>query len=299
MKREHAIPQAIAAGADMLLFVRDMDTDFDYMMNGYKNGVISESRLNEAVTRILAFKASLKLHEKAQKGTLVPAAAALKEIGTKENADAAARCADAGVTLIKDTQRLLPINPAKHKRIYLNVLEDSDNPHTELRKKLKAKLEAKGFSVSVRDRSSIANLSMLASAEKIPLYRRAAILLNALKSLDELVGSPKDFLQKYDLVIYVANFETDTENSVIRLNWKGFKGIGNDIPWFVHEIPTLFISLSNPYHLLDVPMIKTYINAYTNSDFVIDAVIEKLLGNSNFVGISPVDVSCGRDDVMY
>jgi beta-N-acetylhexosaminidase len=61
----------------------------------------------------------------------------------------------------------------------------------------------------------------------------------------------------------------------------------------------MFASLSNPYHLLDVPMIKTYINAYANSDYVIGAVIEKILGQSEFKGVSPVDASCGRDDVMY
>jgi beta-N-acetylhexosaminidase len=46
-------------------------------------------------------------------------------------------------------------------------------------------------------------------------------------------------------------------------------------------------------------MIKTYINAYANSDYVIGAAIEKILGESEFKGVSPVDASCGRDDVMY
>ncbi|MDR1542359.1 MAG: glycoside hydrolase family 3 protein, partial [Clostridiales bacterium] len=90
------------------------------------------------------------------------------------------------------------------------------------------------------------------------------------------------------MAIYASNFETETETSVIRLNWKGFKGIGNGMPWFVHELPTMFASLSNPYHLLDVPMIKTYINAYANSDYVIGAAIEKILGESEFKGVSPV-----------
>lgn len=67
----------------------------------------------------------------------------------------------------------------------------------------------------------------------------------------------------------------------------------------VHEIPTLMVSLGNPYHLLDAPMIKTYVNAYCNSDTVIDAVLEKLLGRSVFQGQSPVDPFCGKMDLRF
>ena len=37
-----------------------------YMLNGYKNGILSEKRLDEAVTRILAAKAAIGLHKKAK-----------------------------------------------------------------------------------------------------------------------------------------------------------------------------------------------------------------------------------------
>ena len=51
----------------------------------------------------------------------------------------------------------------------------------------------------------------------------------------------------------------------------------------------MFLSLGNPYHLLDVPMIGTYINAYSNSDIVIEAAVKKLLGQAPFRGRSPSD----------
>ena len=49
MKRSEMLPRAIAAGCDMFLFFNDMDEDFGYMMDGYKNGVITEERLQEAL----------------------------------------------------------------------------------------------------------------------------------------------------------------------------------------------------------------------------------------------------------
>ena len=65
---------------------------------------------------------------------------------------------------------------------------------------------------------------------------------------------------------------------------------------FRSDVPTLFLSFSNPYHLVDVPMVRTYINAYTCNDFTVDAVVEKLLGRSPFKGVSPVDPFAGLWD---
>jgi beta-N-acetylhexosaminidase len=67
----------------------------------------------------------------------------------------------------------------------------------------------------------------------------------------------------------------------------------------VDVVPTLFISLQNPYHLLDVPMIRTYINAYSNHDIMIDTVVEKILGKSAFEGKNPVDPFCGKEYLSY
>ena len=54
--------------------------------------------------------------------------------------------------------------------------------------------------------------------------------------------------------------------------------------------------MENPYHLLDVPRVKNFINAYTNTEENIDALIEKLMGRSEFKGKSPADVFCGKWD---
>ncbi|MGM8259517.1 glycoside hydrolase family 3 N-terminal domain-containing protein, partial (plasmid) [Clostridium perfringens] len=56
MKRKDMLPTAIAAGSDLFLFFNDPDEDFQWMMEGYKNGVITEERLHDALTRILGLK---------------------------------------------------------------------------------------------------------------------------------------------------------------------------------------------------------------------------------------------------
>ena len=97
------------------------------------------------------------------------------------------------------------------------------------------------------------------------------------------------------MIIYIGNIDNASNKTVSRINWHTMFGLGNNMPWFVEEIPTLFVSVGNPYHLIDVPMVKTFINCYCNTPYVIDSVIEKIMGRSEFVGVSPVDPFCGKN----
>lgn len=81
MKRSEMLPTAIAAGCDLFLFFNDPDEDFGYMMEGYKNGIITEERLHDALTRILGLKAKLGLHNRPRETLLEPKEQALAKIG--------------------------------------------------------------------------------------------------------------------------------------------------------------------------------------------------------------------------
>ncbi len=290
-ERSKTVPLSIACGADMFLFNRNLQEDYGFMMAGYKEGVITEERLQDALTRILALKASLGLHIKQKEGTLVPSKDALAVLRSPEHLEKARECADKAVTLVKDTQNMLPISPQKTKRVYLNVLEPNGNINTPLKQAWKAKLEAEGFEVALRNRDT--NVDIMAA------FAGQSDDPHAIELMKEIFEGVGDFKERYDMAIYVGNYETASNNVVVRLQWQGLMGMGNDAPWFTGEFPVMFISLANPYHLLDVPMIKTYINAYTNTPEVIDAVVEKIMGRSEFKGKSPVDASCGREDTMY
>ena len=68
MQRRDLVPATIAAGCDMFLFFRNPAEDFQYMLDGYKYGVITEQRLQDALRRILGLKAALGLHRTAARG---------------------------------------------------------------------------------------------------------------------------------------------------------------------------------------------------------------------------------------
>ena len=273
MPRREAVPTTIAIGCDMFLFNKSFDEDYQYMLDGYKNGVISDERLTEALTRILGLKASLGLHKKQKEGTLVPGPEALKVLHNEQFVAWAKDCADHSVTLVKDTQQLLPITPEKYPRIVLFASEGGGyfGETNGLQEKVKAALTEAGF--TVLDPPEGAYIS------------------------DKPI-TVEGFKENYDLALYAFDFPTASNNTVIRLTWKGGLG-GSNTPWFSREIPTMAISFANPYHLIDVPQMKTYINAYTNTEFTIPAVIDKITGKSPFKGVSPVDPFCGREDTRF
>lgn len=268
MDRATAVPLSIENGCDMFLFNRNMEEDFRLMREGHEKGILSDARLEEAVKRILATKAAMHLPEKQEKGQLVPDASALDILNCETYDRWAKECADEGVTLVKDIQKLLPIDPKKHKRVLLELMGDFPS-NKRVCESFVRELEARGFEVTVYEP----------------------------EGFEVMEDSVESFKSRYDLIFYVGNIETASNKTVSRLNWHTMFGLGNNMPWMVHEMPALFVSVGNPYHLLDAPMIKTFVNGYCNSEYVIHAVVEKLCGDSEFKGKSPIDPFCGKLDL--
>ena len=290
MPRSRAVPTAIEAGCDMVLFNKDIQEDYGYVLKGLENGLLSMERLNDAVTRILATKASLGLHKKQKAGTLVPGPEALEEVGCEKHRAWSLECADRAVTLVHDRQNLLPISPKKFRRVYLNVIQkslDPDDPTVLTWKKL---FEDEGFEVTVRDRRVSIEPSDFDTPELPP--EKAALMR-------ELYRGVEDMKKNYDLYVYVANMQNASNNTTLRLNWNVCFGLGDDAPWLCAEIPVMMISTGYPYHLFDAPMIDTFINAYSNEPQYKNAVMDKIMGRSAFKGVSPVDPYCGKDYLKF
>jgi beta-N-acetylhexosaminidase len=269
MPRSAVVPKAIAAGCDMFLFARNLEEDFEYMKNGIREGIITQERLNDALTKILALKAALRLHVKRKENTLVPKFdQALKILGNTEHRKIADECADKSITLVKSRENIFPVLPEKYKRILFHGIDNGEGA-TLLGKKsavvrFKELLEKQGFEVDQFDPKPELRGSVPAYAE---------------------------ITEQYDLIIYLADIAAAVNKTIVRIEWE--QSIGTNLPIFIPTVPTIFISVENPYLLFDVPRVKTYINTYGSTDEVLEALIEKLMGKSEFKGISPVDAFCG------
>lgn len=263
--RAELVPAVIESGCDVFLFTQENPSiDFDLMYRGLREGRLSEERLEQAVTRILALKARLGLHR-----ALRPPIALdelRRVLQSAPHRAVAEEAAAASITLVKDRQRLLPISLEKHRRIVLASEGVIGHP-TQLRPELHiARLLAeRGFEVSDYD--------------------------------------PEDppSREKNDLLIYVLAEESATARAHIYLNWQRIHGgnIRDSLRRHWHDLPTLVISLGQPYYLYDAPLIPTYINAYSAIEPVQRAVIAKLLGEQAFIASDPVDSFCGLEEARY
>ena len=250
MPRRQALPRAIMSGCDMLVFNTDFEADYRILCDAYEAGELTEQRLDEAVTRILALKARVCTD-------VLPEVTVPGKEWHRETADKA-------ITLVKNTQPdKLPMTPDRYPRIKLITLGKDEILDGSVRAIVEETLMKNGFEIEPYD------------------WRE-----------DDLHASSD--LPQDRLTLYVANHEQWSNQVTIRLSWCPKHAL--DAPRHVTEEVSVFVSLANPYHLQDVPRIKTYINAYTATRTTIELVIEKLMGKSEFKGTSPVDAFCGLPD---
>ena len=254
MKRSDAILAAINAGCDMLVFNTDFEEDYGYMLSAIKDGRISDERLDEAITRILALKAKVAVNKPV----------------TEENDEVLSHakewqqeCADKCVTLVKNVTGLVPVQKGRYNKIRLILLGNMNVLDGNIESMAREFLESRGYAVETYDPFA-----------------------------DDLHGTAN--LEKDTLSLYLANLETASNQTTVRINWCEKHAL--DTPRYVCEEDSVFISFANPYHLMDIPRVKAYINAYSANKAIIDAALGKVLGESEFKGVSPVDAFCGLAD---
>lgn len=250
MARRDAVPAAIMAGCDMIVFSTDFYEDCRYMLDALDAGVLTPERLDEAVTRLLALKA--RVLRRQPEPERVPCAEYRRE------------CAGRCVTLVKDARPgLLPLSPEKTPDILLLPLGKDLTPDGSMTEIAREFLTARGFRVEV--------------------FREETAELHGTASL-----SPRR------LCLYLSNLDTASNQTSVRIHW--IKKHALNSPRHPEEEPSVFVSFANPYHLQDVPRVKTYVNAYSCHRDTIEAALARLTGEEKFEGVSPVDAFCGLPD---
>ena len=293
MKRVDMLPAAINAGCDMFLFFNDPAEDFETMLNAYKTGIISEERMVEALSRILGLKAAKGMHKIAKEelcGTDEELAEALQNPEFKAISPAISKDA---LTLVKyKDEGVLPITPEKYKRIMLVNIKGAETPMAKLMaiamgagkkkspiEKFCDKLNEKGFEAFIYESPLDKMVKQVEAGGKMDLNLYFAGK-NAIA----------DFVAGQDLVI--SFFNVGNGHPTFGLS----KG-GGEIPWYVHELPVIGVSVNKPTMLADAPMLRTYINTYDSNDDTLDALVNALMeGPEAFKGTDPIDAYCAMYD---
>ena len=289
VRRHDSIPAMIMAGCDMILYYRNHDEDVGFLREALEDGRLTQERLDEAVKTVLAFKAYLKLHEKQKSGTIMPPKDGLSIIGCKEHKAKAAEIIDKSITLVKNTRNQLPLTPEKHKRIIIYTVETGG---------LVSKIKDMLFGNKNRKPTDV-----LAEELKKNGFEPTVFKLNYLKYLSKngvngkkaiAEYSTQEFAAMYDAAIILCNVSSFSTTNERSLHWS--IPMGPEIPWYATEMPTIAISVAHPFHLIDLAMVPTYINTYNANEETMRQTVAKLMGKSEFKGVSPVDAFCGMWD---
>ena len=261
--RDEVLPEVIISGCDVILFSDDPNGDLMRLVKAVADGRLSQDRVDDAVTRVLALKAALGLHRADRPE---PSLDTARAVVATEASHAVAKGITARVpTLVKDTKNLLPLSVARHRRIlvYSGGVILPFVPHP-LPLSLPDHLASEGFEVTVFTPGMEVN--------------------------------PKSF----DLVLYLFAEETLLTRSRIFLDWTRLTGsVFGAMSRLWHDVPTLMISFGYPYYLYDAPRVPTYVNAYGSSETMQAAVLEAIMGRSPFSGTSPVDPFVGSEQGKY
>jgi len=265
--RETSVPEVIENGCDMFLFSPHPEQDYQFMLKGLRDKRLSEQRLEDAVTRILALKAALGLHKKSVDQRIAPLSSVKEIVKSREHMALAANAAEKSITKVKDIHKTLPLSPHKHRRI---VVIGSGAPGMfpgAPRKEMSVftdELKARGFELRPFD-------------PKAPPARENA-----------------------DLLLYVFAVESSLGLSHIHVDWLAEqKGLDTGMARYWHDLPTLMISFGHAYYLRDAPRVPTYVNAYSTTAASQRAAARCITGESPFEGTSPVDVFGDAPDTRY
>lgn len=266
-ERSEIVPRVIENGCDMFLFSRTPEEDVRFMLEGLRSGALSEARLEQAVTRVLALKAALGLHRKSLDERLPPLEQTKAKLCSSSHLELAHHMAAQSITLVKDAQRLLPLKPEHHRRIVLirqsftAFFPGSSEPSIE---PLLTALRDVGFELREFD--------------------------------PEAPPSRNDT----DVLLYLVGNEATPTASHIYIDWHALHGaMPGPMTRYWNDLPCLMVSFGQPYFLYDAPGVPTYINAYSCIEPVQAALLRKLLGQEPFTGVSPVDAFCGQEAARF
>jgi beta-N-acetylhexosaminidase len=255
ISQEDAGVRALLAGTDMLLKPANADAMIRGLRDAVASGRVSESRLNESVRKVLAWKHQLGL----AKNKLVPLDPIDRILSGGETAALADEIGEKAVTLVRNNAGLLPLDKSA-KIAVLGISNGFEGPGTM--GTLSSQLRQNGL------RFASAYLQENSTADQVAAARKAVA------EADVIVAG-----------LY-GRVRTGARNSV------GLPENGAAIlkDALASGKKVVGISFGNPYLLSSFPEMNTYIVAYSEVPSMQRAAARAILGVQDFSGRLPISL---------
>ncbi|HUS10269.1 MAG TPA: glycoside hydrolase family 3 N-terminal domain-containing protein, partial [Pyrinomonadaceae bacterium] len=256
--QEEASVRALEAGADMLLKPADADAALRGVREAVLKGRLKEERINQSARKVLAAKYDLGL----VKQRITPLEAIDVNVAGKEATGLAREIAEHAITLVRNDDKLLPLNSLKpDTRIFNLAVTNGD------------------------DRLWIANA--FAGAITRAGHKMETVVLDE-RSTEAEVRKALERANSADLVIasLYGRVRTGQARSV-GLPEPGAKALAAMIS---RRMKLVGISFGNPYLLQSFPELRTYLVAYGDMPSLQEAAARALLGEIDVSGKLPISL---------
>lgn len=249
-----AAVRAVEAGADVLLMPPVPDAALAALENAIQSGRIPVARIDASVRRILAAKARLKLNV----NRFVDVSRLNETFASPGFTAQAQHIADRAVTLLRDAQRMLPLDSARPLRVLLVALSADPDP-----------CPAEALEPEIRPR--VDSLTVLRADTHF-------------KTVSNLRLPPPD---SHDIVV-AALFVRVADR-------KGHVAFPDDQRAFVHQLlaagkPVAVLAFGSPYLISRFPSAKTWLAEFSTNRVSQRAAARALFGQVPIAGKIPVAV---------
>ena len=252
-----AVKRAVAAGADVLLMPTDTRGAIDAVVAGVKEGRYTVARLDSSVRRLLIVKHRLGLDRR--RLVLVDSVHAI--VGDSSHVAFAAKIAEAGLTLVRDSLGQVPLTRLREGRI---------------------------LSITVTPRADLAAGGAFTSTLRRGVSRLRSELL--LSDVDAGAGAVDRLLAASDSadVVLVSSYVIQTSTTSSAAAPGGLRTLVQQLVRRGKQ--PVVLAFGNPYLLREIPDIGAYLVAWGGSSASQVAAARGLLGEAAITGRLPVSI---------
>ncbi|MBI3428134.1 MAG: hypothetical protein HY011_34850 [Acidobacteria bacterium] len=253
--------RAIKAGADLIIKSPDIDAAIAGVKQAVTTGEISAARLDVSVERMLRAKAALGLNVR----KTVDLNEVDRLVAASEFNDVAQQIADRSITLVRDYQKLLPLDSSKPAQLFHLTFTDEEDP-----------LITKPFVDELRARAGNIQLES-------HLLNRNATDAQIAAVLEKLDARP------HTAVLFAIAVRARSGKGSVALPPIG-KRIAEELikRHMTTRLPLVTISFGNPYLLNALPASPSYLLAWSPFPVSQRAAAKAVLGEIEINGKLPV-----------
>ena len=251
----YALIQTIKAGSDIIIQNRNYKGSVDWVEEAVRDGLISESRIDESVVRILTLKQKLGLDKK----KILSLADMQSRLGTPHNQRIAQDIMCKAVTLVRDNQNQVPINRADSQQVYIVDVRDWAYDHDQ-------------STVMIELQSALANTSswILDNTDEDFAYNNVlASIPDSAKVIVNIFSRTKMNKDRVLLPPLQSAFIDSLSGKTSQL---------------------IVTSLGTPYLIQAFPDIPTYLVTYSDQTEMQRALARALLGKADITGKLPITI---------